>query len=388
MAIFIDTPVKEMEKLIGAINAAGETKSAGLLRSLWPVAHADITATVSDAAAAVSDRVAGELAQFKRVENYERTMVGCANGYAQLWEMFWAKPVRTTATMILHPIDSARSIKAEVLAYWDGGSQMIKDYFAAAHKKIKNFDNWSIEEKSALFCQLQAPTVAKAYFPKPGAGAVTVMEEQVAKAAVDAKAKAVVTEAKFATSVPKPPPLTAPSLMEEFKISEALAKRIANEPPSAESFAAIQRSQAAQYGWYIDDGVRGMFPTSTSYTGIGKMKTYLSDGNINLSIYADVDTFMNSAAMGQRMPNVIQRAIQETREATGHMTYAPESLWQIKPSVNPPGYEHWHRFGGHDGGMLVRLKGHPDDIVFMEKLKKISYGTYDNQPMMVAPRVD
>jgi|GEM_PF-5184274 len=357
---------------------------------------------IKDVSAKTQELALREIEAFKHIENYQNAFAGCFSGYAQVWETYWAKPVRDTAQATIwgathydevwdkylaEPAQKAAQktahatrwsvanydqvwgvIKEEAIASRDGGWQMLKDFFTSAYTEVAGFGNWSIEKKSQFFCNLQATggalKLAKVYYPKPANNAALVMSEEVKKAAL---------------AEPGPlPPALGENEMIAMGVPKWLAARFAESPQMAQTWFRLQKAGLRQT-FAIDDGYVGRMAKADRYTGYGteSMRIY-SDGSMQVSYYAERAPFNNPKELLARVRNNLQEAIAETREATGNAAYQPSKYVDIEPSTLPRNF-------GHDGGVLFNLKGTADDAVFLKKLEELQYRDPGPAPVLVRP---
>lgn len=312
-----------------------------------------------------------EVETFKHSENYQNAVAGCWNGYAQVWETYWARPVRTVATMMIHPIDSGTAIKEEVLGYWDGGWPMIENFFASAYNEISDFGNWSIEKKSQLFCNLQATggvmKLAKVYYPKPANNAALVMSEEVKKAALD-----------IASDEPLPR-LGLQDLL-DAGVPRTLASRLAQAPEMAKTYLRLMRAKVAAV-FQIDEGITGKPLVSKSNTAFGTERITIStDGKMTVSYHADA--FYNQPTkMITDARNGLQEAIAQTRTASGNMSYEPARYWDVPASPGVAGA----RSFGHYGGIILNLNGTAEDMTFLQNLRRAPEQQLGSAPVLMRP---
>ncbi len=378
LSIFVlNTSHHEAVKIISALLEVKKFSGLNKFLDLIPKAHADelATATSSVQTPVLSEKIRAiaisEFESLKKVENYQRSFAGCARGYYDLWETLWARPVRTVATIAIHPLDSADAMKKEALGYWEGGAQMVKDFFVSGYKSIKDFPNWPMEKKSAFYCQLGAPSVAKAYFPKATLGSIQVLNEEMIKVA------------SRGAEATKPFKISAAQL-KDVGIPDELAVRLAKDPKMAETYLRLREQGGVGNPFMIDEGYAGRMPTSSYGTHIGTQKVILmSDGTIYVRWHAEA-FYSSSETMAARAQDAVQLAVAETRRITGNASYTPQKLWVSGPSKNLPGAEHWPRTS--HGTVAVRLAGSTEDAVFLRSIQELMYRADSRRPSPVLLR--
>lgn len=345
------------------------------LKSIQPSRKtaSETVASVSDGEVNAEQKQAAALREaelFKRSEEFQSAMLGCAKGYEQVWETYWAKPVRTIATMIIHPVESGKSIKAEALGYWDGGWPMIKDFFKSAYEEIADFGNWPVEKKSQFFCNLQATggalKLAKVYYPKPANDAALVMSKQV----------------KEALAKVSDEPLERLGLKDLLAkgVPEQLAARLAKNPEMAKTYLNLMRANVSA-AFTIDESGPGQALTSSRITEFGTERlTIKPDGKLTISYYGDA-FFNQPAEMMANARNGIQEAIAETRQATGSASYQPSRYWEVEAEPGLPGV----RASGHYGGVILSLNGTTEDMTFLNTLRQMPQREIGPAPVLMRP---
>ena len=88
---------------------------------------------------------------------------------------------------------------------------------------------------------------------------------------------------------------------------------------------------------------------------------------IHFAWFADT-AIADSPKLANRAFYNVQRAIEETRKATGNLSYTPQKLTREAGNVADR---------AHNGVVRLTLGGSPEDVVFLSKMKELSFRRAD-----------